>query len=590
MIKTYSTLGYLQNTQVKNGSALKWDMGYGFDPTTGNLSSGSDNLQSQSETFSYDNPRDRLTDIYLNGSASPTNSTTYYPAGNIGSKTDVGSYDYAGAQPHAVSAIENPTPNVPTVQQTINYTPFNKADNIAEGPYSLQFTYGPDNARKMSVLTNTVTSAVERTVISVGDYEKITKGSNTYEVHYINTPDGLAAIDVRHNGSTTDQMNYIYTDHLGSINLIYDQNKNKVYEQSFDAWGRERDPQTWAPLPSGGGGGGLPDWLIRGYTGHEHHKEFGLINMNGRMYDPLLGRMLSPDNNVSAPDFTESYNKYSYVMNNPMKYTDPSGMKNTIGGGSLAGGDLGTGFNFRWGSELNWGFGGGDASSDWGWGSGGGGGGGGGGSMDQQMDAYWNSQTLYATAEANYNAHWNSWQEPIKYDVNIGGTRIQTFSSQKEAEAFANQLMDAQTNLYASLNGGSDLKLGFDIEKAVDYLNAHAGSASQGACSRFVQAALVAGGIDATNPVLAGRKYGPLLEKWGFDKVSSTDYTPIKGDVAVIQGYPGGRADAEGIPYGHIQMYNGNQWVSDFFQPTTRNFYPGPQYELYKPSYAIYRW
>jgi RHS repeat-associated protein len=52
---------------------------------------------------------------------------------------------------------------------------------------------------------------------------------------------------------------------------------------------------------------------------------FGLINMNGRMYDPLLGRMLSPDPFVQAPTFTQSFNRYSYVWNNPLKYTDPSG-------------------------------------------------------------------------------------------------------------------------------------------------------------------------------------------------------------------------------------------------------------------------
>jgi RHS repeat-associated protein len=51
----------------------------------------------------------------------------------------------------------------------------------------------------------------------------------------------------------------------------------------------------------------------------------GLINMNGRMYDPLLGRMLSPDNYVQSPGFTQSYNRYSYCLNNPLKYTDPTG-------------------------------------------------------------------------------------------------------------------------------------------------------------------------------------------------------------------------------------------------------------------------
>jgi len=66
-------------------------------------------------------------------------------------------------------------------------------------------------------------------------------------------------------------------------------------------------------------------WLIRGYTGHEHLAEFGLINMNGRMYDPQMGRVLSPDNFVQNATNTQGYNRYTYVLNNPLRYKDPSG-------------------------------------------------------------------------------------------------------------------------------------------------------------------------------------------------------------------------------------------------------------------------
>ena len=63
----------------------------------------------------------------------------------------------------------------------------------------------------------------------------------------------------------------------------------------------------------------------RGYTGHEMMPEFGLINMNGRVYDPNLGRFLSPDNYVQMPDNSQNFNRYSYCLNNPLKYNDPSG-------------------------------------------------------------------------------------------------------------------------------------------------------------------------------------------------------------------------------------------------------------------------
>ena len=63
----------------------------------------------------------------------------------------------------------------------------------------------------------------------------------------------------------------------------------------------------------------------RGFTGHEHYPEFKIINMNGRLYDPVIGRFFSPDNFVQTPEFTQGFNRYSYCLNNPLKYTDPSG-------------------------------------------------------------------------------------------------------------------------------------------------------------------------------------------------------------------------------------------------------------------------
>lgn len=79
----------------------------------------------------------------------------------------------------------------------------------------------------------------------------------------------------------------------------------------------------------------------RGYTGHEHLTAFNLINMNGRFYDPTLGRMLSPDNYVQEPGYTQSYNRYAYCMNNPLKFTDPSGDYWQIIAGIIGGGAIG---------------------------------------------------------------------------------------------------------------------------------------------------------------------------------------------------------------------------------------------------------
>ncbi|GHV59581.1 hypothetical protein FACS1894182_13890 [Bacteroidia bacterium] len=117
---------------------------------------------------------------------------------------------------------------------------------------------------------------------------------------------------------------YICRDYLGSITHVISTGSGTAVQQelSYDAWGRLRNPSTQVAYTPGN----EPElFLGRGYTGHEHLTQFGLINMNARLYDPALGRFLSPDPYVQAPDFTQSFNRYTYCLNNPLLYTDPSG-------------------------------------------------------------------------------------------------------------------------------------------------------------------------------------------------------------------------------------------------------------------------
>ncbi len=102
-------------------------------------------------------------------------------------------------------------------------------------------------------------------------------------------------------------------------------NNTLLHEYSYDAWGRMRNTAnltTYSP-------GSEPVLFVagRGFTGHEHLPWFNLINMNGRLYDPLTAQFLSPDNYVQDPTFTQNYNRYIYCLNNPLKYVDPSGYK-----------------------------------------------------------------------------------------------------------------------------------------------------------------------------------------------------------------------------------------------------------------------
>jgi len=122
------------------------------------------------------------------------------------------------------------------------------------------------------------------------------------------------------------QTRYLHKDALGSVDLITDAHAEVVDRRSFDAWGKLRD-LPWQANAS------LKDPLYltqlpftnKGYTGHEHVQEVDLINMNGRLYDATLGRFVSADPHIQSPDMSQNYNRYSYVLNNPMKYTDPSG-------------------------------------------------------------------------------------------------------------------------------------------------------------------------------------------------------------------------------------------------------------------------
>ena len=137
--------------------------------------------------------------------------------------------------------------------------------------------------------------------------------------------------------STNRKHQYLFHDHLGSVDVIVEAeslangNQGVVDRKSYNAHGERRE------VP-----GGTGPWqnLIdprtqpttndartdRGFTGHEHVDRAGIVHMNGRLYDPLTGRMLSADPIVQEPFNLQNLNRYSYVLNNPLSYTDPTGL------------------------------------------------------------------------------------------------------------------------------------------------------------------------------------------------------------------------------------------------------------------------
>lgn len=153
----------------------------------------------------------------------------------------------------------------------------------------------------------------------LGDYEKLTDSfGNVREYHYICGANSIAAIHVT--TADKDTMYYAFTDYQHNLLALTDA-AGKPYERySYDPWGNRRSATDWTQRDT------LTHHIInRGYTMHEHLDEFGLINMNGRMYDPKLACFLSPDPVLQSPDNWLNYNRYSYCFGNPLKYSDPSG-------------------------------------------------------------------------------------------------------------------------------------------------------------------------------------------------------------------------------------------------------------------------
>jgi RHS repeat-associated protein len=232
-------------------------------------------------------------------------------------------YGQADAGPHALTSVQKPGDQFKPPPDSTAYTCFNKIECILdtiEGnkALKLELLYGSDDQRIKSVLKKDGDTI--RTKFFFGDYEEITENDTTKSYYYFDSPTGLCGILVKQQGSQNDKLWYTYSDHLGSVvYMVNADNTNEFLDYSFDAWGNSRKADDWT-LPSE-----VPLFAQRGFTGHEHLSEFGLINMNGRVYDPLLGRFLSPDQFVQDPSNSQNFNRYSYCLNNPLKYTDPSG-------------------------------------------------------------------------------------------------------------------------------------------------------------------------------------------------------------------------------------------------------------------------
>lgn len=310
---SYDTYGNPTGRVVKNGSAVIQNSGYSFNTGTGNLNWRKDNVRNIQESFGYDN-LNRLTSF-------AGKTAAYSNNGNITNISNVGAFVYNDEKPYAIASITPYGTEVPFREQQITYNALRRPETITENGYVATFTYnGEGNRVKMNLKKNNQVQSNK--YYWKNQYEMETGIAGSKEILYLGGDAYSAAAVYVKEGTGAWAVYYLCRDYLGSITHIVNSSGGVKQELSYDAWGRLRNPVNQA-LYAVDAEPAL--FLGRGYTGHEHLTVFGLINMNARLYDPVIGRFLSPDPQLQDSYSSQNYNRYSYCLNNPLRYTDPNG-------------------------------------------------------------------------------------------------------------------------------------------------------------------------------------------------------------------------------------------------------------------------
>ncbi|OZY87300.1 hypothetical protein CBP51_10065 [Cellvibrio mixtus] len=297
------------------------------------------------EDFEYDT-LNRLNVWVSSGDLVANETANYNSIDNITSKTGIGNYLYGGqcgtgtnAGPHAlcragsVNYFYDKNGNMlnDSTGRVMKYTTYDLPSEISKSGHKTQFSYGPNRARYKRVDTSSTSQVT--TTLYLGSVEKVHYPDGT--IQWKRNIAGVGLITQTVNASGTklgEAQRYLIKDHLGSLSLITDEIGAVEQSNYFDPWGRERKIIT---------SGTVKQWLAdnanfriaikpittRGFTGHEQLAEVGLIHMNGRIYDGALGRFVQADPIIQDPLRVQSLNRYSYVWNNPLNATDPSGFE-----------------------------------------------------------------------------------------------------------------------------------------------------------------------------------------------------------------------------------------------------------------------
>jgi RHS repeat-associated protein len=313
----------------------KLKLTYDFNALTGNLKSRTNSTFNYQEKFTYDN-LDRLTktELLVNGFVSSTQSQTYDPQGRTTSHSDLGTFTYNGYQQTGLKDLK---PTAATYYQgrptqQITYNAFKSPVQIYEaGKDRISFLYNAAQDRSTMFYGGEQTDPLQRRYrrhYSEDGSMEITNDAqiNTTSFVFYLGGDAYTAPAIWKeefhipSGQSRRNLYYLHRDYQGTILQITNATGQIQENRLFDAWGNVLKITDAANNI-------VANFIItdRGYTGHEHLLSVGLINMNARLYDPKLHRFLSPDNYVQDPSNTQNFNRYGYVMNNPLTRIDPSG-------------------------------------------------------------------------------------------------------------------------------------------------------------------------------------------------------------------------------------------------------------------------
>jgi len=303
------------------------------------------------EKFHYDT-QNRLKSSQVTGASEFNYTYDDANGGTIKTSTLSGTYNYTD-NTHVPSSISGFTGTItgtssPSLAATYSFTADNKISTIdnqvdnsvtpTTSKFHDAFVYGIDGNRFRCDFTVAGTYTGSKVYVDNCEFGYFADASKNYARTIIYAPTGVVAV-WQDSGTVAPAFHYIHTDHLGSWLTITDDKGNvetnangNEYRYSYDAWGRPRDPKTWNLLQNNTANAlvSLSSFQPRfdhGYTGQEHLAGFGLINFNGRIYDPYQQMFVSPDPTVPHVDNPLSYNRYSYCLNNPLRYIDPSGFE-----------------------------------------------------------------------------------------------------------------------------------------------------------------------------------------------------------------------------------------------------------------------